>query len=175
MTAISISSSGKPESSIWDKPSIARRSYSICLAICFKVAKSTSSPLKKKSKVSRMFSCFATTNGSIPEGKLGTRSTAFFTSESITSISSSISISTVILPPFSLDVEVTRSMPTNPFRLSSIFKTIPSSISSGAAPGYVTLIVIISDSINGKKDDCIFNIPITPKITMASSITFTAT
>ena len=38
-------------------------------------------------------------------------------------------------PLFSVEEEVNRSMPTIPRRLSSIFKTTPSSISSGEAPG----------------------------------------
>ncbi len=120
-------------------------------------------------------SCFATTSGSIPVGKFGTRSTAFFTSESITSISSSLSISTVIFPPFSRDTDVTLSTPIRPFKLSSIFKTTPSSISCGAAPGYEILMEIISASCKGKKEDFNLRIPMTPKIKKAKITTLTAT
>ena len=70
--------------------------------------------------VSLTASCFATTKGSIPDGKEGTRSTAFLTSSNMKSIFSSFSISTVIVPLFSLDTDVTRSIPFNPFKLSSI-------------------------------------------------------
>ena len=41
----------------------------------------------------------------------------------------------------------------NPFKLSSIWSTIPSSISCGEAPGYVILMLIIFESVKGKKDD----------------------
>jgi len=50
-------------------------------------------------------------------------------------MSRSFSTSTVIEPEFSLDIEVTRSTPINPFKLSSIFRITPSSISNGDAPG----------------------------------------
>ena len=85
--------------------------------------------------VSLIFSIFATTAGSIPVGKLGTLSTAFFTSAKITLISYPFIISTLIDAAFSLEVEVMRSTPITPFKLSSIFRTTPSSISWGEAPG----------------------------------------
>ena len=87
--------------------------------------------------VSLTASSLETTNGSIPVGNEGTLSTAFLTSSSIKSISFPFSISTLIDPAFSREVEVTRSTPCKPFRLSSILSTIPSSISWGEAPGYV--------------------------------------
>ena len=40
-----------------------------------------------------------------------------------------------MFPLFSLETDVTRSTPLNPFKLSSIFKITPSSISIGEAPG----------------------------------------
>ena len=86
-------------------------------------------PLIAKSIVGRTASSFETTRGSIPVGKEGTRSTAFFTCNSIKSISLPFSISTLILPLFSLEVEVTLSTPSKPFKLSSILRTIPSSTS----------------------------------------------
>ena len=95
----------------------------------------------------------ATTNGSIPTGKEGTLSTAFLTSKSMKSISFPFSISTLILPLFSFEVEVTRSTPLSPLRLSSIFRTTPSSISWGEAPGYIIFILIFLESTSGKKDD----------------------
>ena len=50
-------------------------------------------------------------------------------------ISKSSSTSTVIDPEFSLEIEVTLSTPLKPFKLSSIFRMTPSSISAGEAPG----------------------------------------
>ena len=94
-----------------------------------------SSPVTTKLIVSAMFSLLEITAGSIPDGKLGTLSTAFLTSAKTTLISYPFKISTEIFAEFSDDVDVTLSTPTNPFKLSSIFKTIPSSISCGEAPG----------------------------------------
>ena len=47
-----------------------------------------------------------------------------------------------MLPELSLEVDVTRSIPAIPSRLSSIFKTTPSSISPGDPPGSAKLIDI---------------------------------
>jgi len=82
-----------------------------------------------------MFSIFAIIGGSRPIGKDGTLSTAFLTSATKTSMFLPLSISTLIFAEFSLDTEVTLSIPTIPFRLFSIFRTTPYSISSGDAPG----------------------------------------
>ena len=82
-----------------------------------------------------MLSTFAITAGSIPDGKEGTLSTAFFTSDKTTSIFLPFSTSTFTTAAFSLDTEVTLSTPTIPFKLSSILRTTPSSISAGEAPG----------------------------------------
>ena len=101
-------------------PSIALKSVSTCLANCFNVANGISLPLTAKEIVSLMASCLDTTKGSIPVGNDGTRSTAFLTSSSIKSRFSPFSISTVMVPLFSLDVEVTLSIPFKPLRLSSI-------------------------------------------------------
>ena len=80
-------------------------------------------------------SSLETIKGSIPTGKVGTLSTAFLTSKSMKSIFLPFSISTLIFPLFSREVEVTLSTPFNPFRLSSILRIIPSSTSCGDAPG----------------------------------------
>ena len=50
-------------------------------------------------------------------------------------ISRSFSTSTIIEPEFSLETEVMRSTPIKPFKLSSILRITPSSISKGDAPG----------------------------------------
>ena len=92
--------------------------------------------------VGRLFSTFAITGGSMPEGKEGTLSTAFFTSDKTTSIFFPFSTSTFTLAEFSLETEVTLSTPTIPFKLSSILRTTPSSISAGEAPGYTKEILI---------------------------------
>ena len=101
----------------------------------FKVAKEIFSPLMLKLMVGLIFSILAIMGGSIPVGKEGTLSTAFFTSDKTTSIFLPFTISTFINAEFSRETEVTRSMPTIPFKLSSIFNTMPSSISCGEAPG----------------------------------------
>ena len=71
-------------------------------------------------------------------------------------------VSINILPEFSLDVEVTRSMPAIPSRLSSIFKTTPSSISLGEPPGRAKFIDIYFGLINGKNDDFKAKVPAIP-------------
>ena len=71
-------------------------------------------------------------------------------------------VSINILPEFSLDVDVTRSMPAIPSRLSSIFKTTPSSISLGEPPGSAKFIEIYFGLINGKKDDFKARVPAIP-------------
>ena len=68
-------------------------------------------------------------------------------------------VSINILPEFSLDVDVTRSIPAIPSRLSSIFKTTPSSISLGEPPGSAKFIEIYFGLINGKKDDFKARVP----------------
>ena len=125
--------------------------------------------------VGLMLSTFAITGGSIPEGKDGTLSTAFFTSDKTISIFLPLTTSTFTEAEFSLDTDVTLSTPTIPFKLSSIFKTTPSSISSGEAPGYVRLMLINCESTKGKKEDFIPKTPIIPKATNAIINTFTAT
>ncbi len=122
-----------------------------------------------------MLSTLAITGGSIPEGKEGTLSTAFFTSDKTTSIFFPFSTSTFTFAEFSLETEVTLSTPTIPFKLSSIFNTTPSSISAGEAPGYANVILINCESTKGKKEDFILIAPITPNIKKAKTITFTAT
>ena len=122
-----------------------------------------------------MFSTFAITAGSIPEGKEGTLSTAFFTSDKTTSIFFPFSTSIFTLAEFSLDTEVTLSTPTIPFKLSSIFNTTPSSISCGEAPGYANEIFINCESVSGKKEDFIFKAPTNPNKTKAIINILTAT
>ena len=56
-------------------------------------------------------------------------------------------VSINILPEFSLEVDVTRSIPAIPSRLSSIFKTTPSSISLGEPPGSAKFIEIEDSKI----------------------------
>ena len=85
--------------------------------------------------VDLILSTFAIIGGSIPEGKEGTLSTAFLTSAKTTSMLLPFKVSTLMVAEFSLDTDVTRSIPTIPFKLSSILSTTPSSISSGEAPG----------------------------------------
>ena len=84
--------------------------------------------------VVRIFSTFEIMGGSIPTGKEGTLSTAFFTSAKTTSIFLPRSISIFIIAEFSFETDVILSMPTMPFRLFSILSTTPSSISLGEAP-----------------------------------------
>ena len=122
-----------------------------------------------------MLSTFAITGGSMPEGKEGTRSTAFFTSDNTTSMFFPFSTSTFTLAVFSFEIEVTRSTPTIPFKLSSILRTTPSSISAGDAPGYTKLILINCESVKGKNDDFKPIAPRIPKIRNANIMTFTAT
>ena len=125
--------------------------------------------------VGRIFSTFAITGGSMPEGKEGTLSTEFFTSANTTSTFLPFSTSTVIVAEFSLETEVTRSTPTVPFKLSSIFRTTPSSISCGDAPGYTKLMVMMRESTKGKKEDFMESAPIIPNPIKAIIITLTAT
>ena len=80
-------------------------------------------------------SIFVTTTGSKSAGYDETLSTAFLTSNKIASISKSSSVSIIILPVSSRDVDVTLTIPGIPFKLSSILYMTPSSISSGEAPG----------------------------------------
>ena len=58
-----------------------------------------------------------------------------------------------MLPEFSLEVDVTRSIPAIPSRLSSIFKTTPSSISPGDPPGSAKLIDIYIWIYKREKED----------------------
>ena len=120
-------------------------------------------------------STLAITAGSIPEGKEGTLSTAFFTSDKTTSTFLPFSTSILTVAEFSLETDVTLSTPTIPFKLSSILSTTPSSISAGEAPGYAKLMFISLESVSGKKDDFILRAPTAPKIINAKIITFTAT
>ncbi len=103
-------------------------------------------------------------------GNEGILFTAFFTSESAASILYPLSTSINIFAEFSFEVEVKRSIPTIPLRLSSIFKMMPSSISWGEAPGYITLIEIFLFSINGKKDDFKLLTPAKPNTVKAITI-----
>ncbi len=136
-TAISISSSGNPCKFTFEIPSIPRRSSSICRAICFNDFKEMFSALIEKVITLFIISVLKTIGGSISVGKELMRLTAFFTSSSTISVLKSLKTSTVIFAEFSDEMEVTRSIPVTPRRLSSIFNTIPSSISSGDAPGYI--------------------------------------
>jgi len=114
---------------------MALRSFSTSRAYFLRVLRGRSLPLTVKSIVGAIASIFAITGGSIPDGKEGTRSTAFFTSARTTSISESRKVSILMVAEFSRETEVTRSIPTSPFKLSSIFRMTPSSISCGEAPG----------------------------------------
>ena len=60
-----------------------------------------------KLMVSRIFSTFEIMGGSMPTGKEGTLSTAFFTSAKTTSILLPLSISIFISAEFSFETEVT--------------------------------------------------------------------
>ncbi len=174
-TAISISSSGKPVIAICEMPCILRISFSIFLAYCFKVFKETPCPLTVKLIVGRKFSTFAITGGSNPTGNDGILSTAFFTSDKITSIFCPLKTSTVTTAEFSNETDVTLSTPTIPFKLSSILRTTPSSISAGEAPGYTKLMLINRESTSGKKDDFMDKIPTVPRMMNAKINTLTAT
>ena len=86
-TAISISSSGNPDTFIWDIPSISLKSFSIFFEIFFKDNKSILFPVSENITVASCSSIFETITGSISVGKEETLSTAFFTSNIIASIS----------------------------------------------------------------------------------------
>ena len=85
--AISISSSGNPETFIWDIPSIFLKSFSILFEIFFKDSKSILLPVSENITVASCSSIFDTITGSRSIGKEETLSTAFFTSNIIASIS----------------------------------------------------------------------------------------
>jgi hypothetical protein len=72
----------------------------------------------------------------MPTGNDEMRSTAFLTSCSTRSVLLPRLTSTSTVPLFSRDTEVTRSTPVVPRSSSSILSTMPSSTSSGLAPGY---------------------------------------
>ena len=131
---ISISSSGNPLNAICEMPSTERSSCSISRASRFSTRRS-STPVMANVKATPTASCLNTMGGSIPTGKLAMRSTAFFTSWRISSVSRASSTSMVMLPTFSLQTDLTWSNPAIPCRFSSILATMPSSISSGEAPG----------------------------------------
>ena len=113
------------------------KSSSIFLAVFLSKYKS-STPEIAKIMATFSGSCLKIIGGSIPTGNEAIRSTAFFTSWSAWSVLFACLTSTIILPAFSMHVEVTRSIFATPWRFSSIFATIPFSISSGEEPGYTT-------------------------------------
>ena len=117
---ISISSSGNPETETCEIPSIFLISFSMFLEIFFKDFKSISFPLTENIMVGCCSSILVTTTGSKSAGYDETLSTAFLTSNKIASISKSSSVSTIILPISSRDVDVTLTIPGIPFKLSSI-------------------------------------------------------
>ena len=132
--ATSISSPGNPLNATWLMPSKARKSCSIRRASVFKALKS-STPVTANVMATPMASCLNTVGGSIPTGNEAMRSTAFFTSCKISSVSPASKTVTVMLPAFSEHTDFTWSRPAMPWRFSSILATMPSSISAGDAPG----------------------------------------
>ena len=62
----------------------------------------------------------------------------------------------VMLADPSLDVEENSLIPEIPLKLFSTNEVIPSSISLGVAPGYITETEMVLDSTNGKS--CLFHI-----------------
>ena len=133
--ATSISSSGKPFRETWEIPSIRNRSSSISWAYFFRIRSGISSPVTINEIAGRVGNTDSMTGGSMVLGKEGILSTAFFTSSKMTLMSKSDRVSMMIEALFSWETELTRSIPDIPLRLRSIFSTIPSSTSSGAAPG----------------------------------------
>ncbi len=97
-----------------------RISFSIFLETFFNDFRSIFFPVKENITVGCCSSTLVITIGSRSTGNEGTLSTAFFTSKSIASSSKSSSVSTRIVPEFSLDVEVTLTIPETPFKFSSI-------------------------------------------------------
>ena len=126
---ISISSSGKPETEICEIPSMFLMSFSIFFEIFFNDFRSIFLPVRENITVGCCSSILVITIGSRSTGNDGTLSTAFFTSNNIASSSKSSSVSTNMVPEFSLEVDVTLTIPVTPFKFSSILYITPSSTS----------------------------------------------
>ena len=77
--------------------------------------------------------------------------------------------SAVTEPKPSLATDFISFTPLTPLRFSSILRIIPSSTSSGPAPGYATLTCTMSSEISGKTS-CFMERPITSPPTMKTII-----
>ena len=102
-------------------------SFSIFFEIFFNDFRSIFLPVKENITVGCCSSILVITIGSRSNGNDGTLSTAFFTSNNIASSSKSSSVSTNMVPEFSLEVDVTLTIPVTPFKFSSILYITPSS------------------------------------------------
>ena len=133
-TSMDISKGLTPLTSAWVIPGIARSS-SLMDSACSLRLLSGAFPYITIETTSRLFAIFETTGLSASSGRVVTRSISAFMSCRIRSMSSPSSISAVTLPNPSLATDVISFIPLTLLRLSSIFSTIPSSTSSGPAPG----------------------------------------
>ncbi len=152
----------------------AYKSFSTLSASCFKVYKS-GAPVKPKivtlSDILLVFTLFIM-GFSAPCGKELIELIALSTSLYTSSISASSKPLIVMAEIFSDEVELISSIPSIPLNDCSILMVTPSSISSGDAPGYITLIFIIRGSVSGKKDFLMVNKLYTPNITTTTITAF---
>ena len=108
-------------------------------------------------------------------GKFSMRSTAVRTVLRTSTGSANALISTTTSPTPSAAVESTRSTPTMPETLSSMRRLMSSSTSSGDAPGYGTVTVMVRGSYSGKRSIATFVMANTPPPSSSSMSTLAAT